>query len=360
MTTVTSTRTTPAGVTDLPTLPSLASTRTRCATTASATASDAAHAVGTEFRAIGATVRLLTTDPRALAPATDLLRRHLEALDLAASRFRLDSEVSRLAAAAADGPAHLYASPVLAGSVRAALHAARITHGLVDPTVGAAVVVSGYDADIDVVRARRGPSGTATGTGTPAPGWRTVTIEPNGLLTVPRGCLLDLGASAKAHAADVVADQLAAHLPGGFLVNLGGDIALSGDSPLDGWSVAVERPDPSDGHVGPARQVVVLASGQGIATSSTRLRTWPGADGEARHHIVDPRTGRTAPAHWAQVTCVAATALEANAASTAAVVLGADAPEWLTAHGIPARLERVDGSVVHTPGWPDPSEEARR
>ena len=177
---------------------------------------------------------------------------------------------------------------------------------------------------------------------------------------MPRGCLLDLGASAKAHAADVVADRLAAHLPGGFLVNLGGDIALSGDTPLDGWSIAVERPDAPDGHVGPPRQVVVLASGQAIATSSTRLRTWPGADGEARHHIVDPRTGRTAPAHWAQVTCVAATALEANAASTAAVVLGADAPDWLTAHGIPARLERVDGSVVHTPGWPDPSEEARR
>ena len=357
MTTVTSTRTDPAGVTDLPTLPSLTSTHTRCATTTSSTVTDASDAVGSEFRAIGTTVRLLTTDPRALVPATGLLRRHLEALDLAASRFRLDSEVSRLAAAAADGPAHLHASPVLAGSVRAALHAARITHGLVDPTVGAALVVSGYDADIDVVRARRGPSGTATGAGVLVPGWRSVTIDHDGLLTVPRGCLLDLGASAKAHAADVVADRLAAHLPGGFLVNLGGDVALSGDTPLDGWSIAVDGPDD---HAAPARQVVVLVSGQGIATSSTRLRTWPGADGEAHHHIVDPRTGRTAPAHWAQVTCVAATALEANAASTAAVVLGADAPDWLTAHGIPARLERLDGSAVHTPGWPTPLEVAAR
>lgn len=341
------------GVADLPALPDLATSHDRCATPEPATVVRAADAVGTEFRAIGTTVRLLTTDPRALVPATDLLRRHLEALDLAASRFRLDSEVSRLATAAVDGPAHLHASPALAGSVRAALHAARITDGLVDPTVGAAVVVSGYDADIDVVRARRGPSGTATGTGAGVPGWRSVTIAPDGLLTVPQGCLLDLGASAKAYAADVVADRLAARLPGGFLVNLGGDVALSGDTPTGGWTIAVEGPHVPDG---PAPETVVLTSGQGVATSSTRLRTWPGADGNTRHHIVDPRTGATASAHWAQVTCVAATALEANAASTAAVVLGAAAPDWLTARGIPARLERLDGSVVHTPGWPEPGQ----
>jgi len=347
MTTLTTAPGGPAGVAALPTLPQRGPD---VATTTRSTA-PAADAVGTEFRAIGTTVRLLTTDPRSLAPATDLLRRHLEDLDLAASRFRVDSEVCRLADATGDGPAKLHASPVLAGSVRAALHAARITDGLVDPTVGAAVVVSGYDADIDVVRARRGPSGAATGAGAAVPGWQSVTIDPDGLLSVPRGCLLDLGASAKAHAADVVAARLAASLTGGFLVNLGGDIALSGDTPSDGWSIAV------DGSTAPGREVVALVSGQAIATSSTRLRTWPGADGDLRHHIVDPRTGRTAPALWAEVTCVAATALEANAASTAAVVLGAEAPDWLAAHGIPARLEHLDGRAVHTAGWPTPASE---
>ena len=347
MTTLTTAAGGPAGVADLPTLPH----REAAVATTTRSATPAADAVGTEFRAIGTTVRLLATNPDSLAPATDLLRRHLDALDLAASRFRLDSEVCRLAAAAVDGPAHVQASAVLAGSVRAALHAARITDGLVDPTVGAAVVVSGYDADIHVVRARSGPSGTATGAGAPVPGWQSVTIDPDGLLSVPRGCLLDLGSSAKAHAADVAAARMAARLPGGFLVNLGGDIALSGDTPRDGWSISV------DGSTAPGREVVALVSGQAIATSSTRLRTWPGADGELRHHIVDPRTGRTAPAHWAEVTCVAASALEANAASTAAVVLGADAPDWLAAHGIPARLEGLDGRAVHTPGWPTPASE---
>lgn len=352
MTTLTTTTGTAAGVATLPMLPVLRGARLDRAAGDLAGAPDAADAVGTEFRAIGTTVRLLATDPRSLAPATDLLRAHLEALDLAASRFRLDSEVCRLAAAAVDGPARVQASPVLAGAVRAALHAARITGGLVDPTVGAAVVVSGYDADIDVVRARRGPSGSATGAGAAVPGWRSVTIDAGGVLSVPRGCLLDLGAGAKAHAADVAASRMAARLPGGFLVNLGGDLALSGDTPRGGWSISV------DGTTAPGREVVALVSGQAVATSSTRLRTWRGTGGELRHHIVDPRTGRTAPAHWAEVTCVAATALEANAASTAAVVLGAEAPHWLAAHGIPARLEHLDGRAVHTAGWPTAAREA--
>ena len=360
MTAIVTTASTFTGVAGLPTLPTVVRPRKRWATARPASTTPASDVVGTEFRALGTTVRLVVTDARALGPATEVLRGHLDALDRAASRFRADSEVSRLAVAAADGPARVHASPELAGAVRAALHAARITHGLVDPTVGGAVVASGYDADIDVVRARpaaeNGVNPTASGAVADphVPGWRTVTITPDGLLGVPRGCLLDLGASAKAYAADVVADRLARTLPGGFLVNLGGDIALSGDTPRDGWAVAVEAPP---GAMPPVRQVLVLGAGQAVATSSTRLRAWTTADGERHHHIVDPRTGRTAPAYWGQVTCVGATALEANAASTAAVVLGPDAVTWLVGLGVPARLERLDGSAVHTPGWPGPNPE---
>jgi thiamine biosynthesis lipoprotein len=54
------------------------------------------------------------------------------------------------------------------------------------------------------------------------------------------------------------------------------------------------------------------------------------------------------------VSCAGASALEANAASTAAIVLGPDAPAWLQAHGIPARLDRADGGVALTCGWPAP------
>jgi thiamine biosynthesis lipoprotein len=308
---------------------------------------------GTRFEAIGTTIRLVVTDPAVLDEATAEVRDHLDALDLAVSRFRPDSEVSRLARAAERGPASTLASPTFAGSLRAALRTARLTGGLVDPTVGRAVESTGYDADMELVRRR--PAGDARpGPGASVPGWRSVTIDPvTDRVEVPQGCLLDLGASAKAHAADVLARRLADRLPGGFLVNLGGDIALSGEAPDGGWQVAV------DDVTGATLQVVGLVSGQGIATSSTRHRTWSDGDGGTRHHILDPRTGRTADATWDQVTCVAADALEANAASTAAVVLGEDAPEWLRANGIPARLDGPD-RVVTTWGWPDPSQRSQR
>lgn len=307
--------------------------------------------VGTSFSAIGTTVRLVVTEPDALAEAAALTREHLAVLDRAASRFRPDSEVSRLARAAAHGPASVVASPVLAGCVRAALRAARLTDGLVDPTVGRAVEHSGYDEDLAVVRSRAVAGPRRWPPAAEVQGWRSVSIDPvTDRVGVPRGCLLDLGATAKAHAADVLAELLAARLPGGVLVNLGGDIAFGGPSPDGGWQVGVEDAE------GQVVQVLALRVGQAVATSSTRLRTWATPDGGTRHHIVDPRTGITASAAWAQVTCVGATALEANAASTAAVVLGEDAPAWLEANGVPARLD--DGHrVVTISGWPETEQE---
>jgi thiamine biosynthesis lipoprotein len=297
---------------------------------------------------------VLATDPQAIAQAERIARRDLADLDAAASRFRPDSEVSMLASRAGEGEVSTFVSPVLADYLSAALHAARITDGLVDLTVGRALEASGYDADIDEVRRRPPLAVGAACTLRPAhrvPGWESVRFdETTRHLTVPAGTLLDLGASAKAHAADRIASALAdrpSTLPGGFLVNLGGDIATSGPLPEGGWPIGVED---AGGRVVQA----VLGCGQAFATSSTRRRTWVVGDGH-RHHIVDPRTGLTAPSVWAQVTCAGATALEANAASTAAIVLGPSAPEWLARHGIPARLDAVDaldGGIVTTPGWP--------
>ncbi|KQU69410.1 FAD:protein FMN transferase [Phycicoccus sp. Root101] len=307
------------------------------------------------FDAIGTHHHLIVTRPETLGAAIAIARDHLGDLDAAVSRFRPDSEVSSLARRR-DG-AHAHVSPVFAASLAAALRTARLTDGLVDPTVGAAVIASGYDADLAEVRARssRPPrlGGARSRTrdaraAVAVPGWRSVELD-QGMrrVRVPAGTVLDLGASAKAQAADTIATLLAARLEGGFLVNLGGDLAVSGELPQDGWQVGVE------GTGGEVRQVVA-SHGQALATSSTGRRTWT-QDGEPRHHIVDPRTGFTAPVVWEQVTCAGASALEANAASTAAIVLGAEAPAWLAARGIPARLDPADGGpVVTTPGWPEP------
>lgn len=300
------------------------------------------------FRAIGTTNSVLVTRPEVLADAVLVAQRHLREVDRAVSRFRPDSEVSLLAARARRAPAEAFVSPTFAAYLEAALRVARLTGGLVDPTVGSALAAEGYDGDLDLVRSRHGFHQVRVAG---VPRWHSVHLNVSGRrVAVAPGTLLDLGASAKAYAADRIAARLAETLPGGFAVNLGGDVAVSGELPEHGWAVGIE--DAS----GATRQVVT-STGQAIATSSTQLRVWDTDDGP-RHHIVDPRTGRTAPVVWSQVSCAAATCLEANAASTAAIVLGADAPAWLTAQGVPARLETPGGRVVTTPGWPDEASRA--
>lgn len=302
------------------------------------------------FRAISSVHTIVATDPTAAAPAARVAQDYLAALDQAVSRFRPDSEVSLLAARARRGPASAFVSPIFADHLQTALRMARATGGLVDPTIGAAVVASGYDADIDAVRARRFPHPDTRRAA--VPGWGSVHFSAaTRRVTVRRGTLLDLGATAKAYAADVLAALLPAPLPGGFLVDLGGDIAIAGETPPAGWQIGIED---ARGQI----LQVVASTGQAVATSSTQLRRWTSTSGE-RHHIVDPRTGLTAGATWAQVTCTAPTAVEANAAATAAIVLGPDAPAWLERQGFAARLDSVDGRTVMTPGWPRPHLEHR-
>jgi len=306
-----------------------------------------AEPVEAHFDAIGTTNRIIATDQTALATAVGLAKDYLSDLDRAVSRFRDDSEVSRLAATAANGTTWCWGSPLFLDHLDAALRAARLSDGLVDFTVGSAMVAAGYDTDLEAVRAR--PGFTLRLEGVRVPGWESVGRTSDGRITTPRGTVLDFGSTAKARAADVIARRLALTLPGGFLVNLGGDIAPSGTAPAGGWRIGVEAAD------GSVLQVVSVTN-QGVATSSTQLRRWQ-TDAGTVHHIIDPRTGRPAPLTWAQVTCIAADTLEANTASTAALVLGEDAPDWLIRKGVAARLDRPDGSVTFTPGWPRPEAE---
>ena len=139
-----------------------------------------------------------------------------------------------------------------------------------------------------------------------------------------------------------------------MLVSLSGDMAISGRVPEGGWRVRVA--DDHRAGDGAPGQTVTLASG-GLATSGTTVRTWrvlptAGVDPAAVHHILDPWTGLPAEAAWRTVSVAAATCLDANIATTAAIVMGAKALRWLTARKLPARLVRADGSVVVLGGWP--------
>lgn len=293
------------------------------------------------FRAWSSTMRLVVEDDRALAPAVEDLVAMLGRVDRAASRFRADSALS-VANSRAGRP-----SPVpslLADVVLAALDAARRTGGAVDPTVGRSLAGLGYDRDITVIGSDIAPHPT------PAGRWRAVRVDRRvGLLTVPFGSALDLGATAKAWTADRAARTLAARYDTGVLVELGGDVAVAGHRP-GGWVLSVAEREGADG------QKIVLHSG-GVATSTTTVRAWR-QGGTHVHHIVDPRTGRPADGPWRTATVAADTAYDANVASTAAIVLGERAADWLTDHGFAARLVARDGSVTTTAGWPAPLLEA--
>jgi len=176
-------------------------------------------------------------------------------------------------------------------------------------------------------------------------GWRALELDRDrNRVRVPRGVRLDLGATAKALAADR-AVHAATRGGLGALVNLGGDIAMGGPPPSPGWTVHVT----DDHRDGPAArgQTVCLQSG-GLATSSTTVRRW----GTRSHHVVDPATGLPAGSPWRTASVAAATCVDANIASTAAIVRGADALDWLAANKLPARLVDHTGEVVMVAGWP--------
>ena len=183
----------------------------------------------------------------------------------------------------------------------------------------------------------------------PVPGWQQVQLDYDGRrVRLERGAELDLGATAKAWAADRCAELIAGQTGFGVLVSLGGDMAVAGQPPAGGWKVRV-----TDDHAAPASaagQTVTITSG-GLATSSTTVRAWT-AGGRQVHHIIDPSTGEPAQSCWRTVSVAAGTCTDANIASTAAIIRGAAAPGWLAEAGLPARLVRPDGTVETTGGWP--------
>jgi thiamine biosynthesis lipoprotein len=309
-----------------------------------------ATVLGSSWRALGTSASVAVLGAGAHDAARAAVEAELRAIDAACSRFRDDSE---LAAVNASAGHRVRVSPLLVEALEVALRAARLTEGLVDPTVGGALVVAGYDRDFHRVRGSRLRRLRAARVA----GWHVVELDrAAGTVRVPAGVRLDLGATAKALAADrAVRGALAATDGAGVLVNLGGDVATAGDPPVGGWPVRL-----ADSHrAGPdaGGQVVTIAGG-GLSTSSTTVRRWRRRGGEA-HHIVDPRSGAPAAEHWRTVSVAAASCVDANIASTAAIVLGRAAVEWLQERGLPARLVTPAGGERFTAGWPvAPSEAA--
>ncbi|MDT4892747.1 MAG: FAD:protein transferase [Pseudonocardiales bacterium] len=288
-------------------------------------------------KAWSCTVRLVVDDQRALRRAATDLEMLLASVDAAASRFRADSALS-VANARAGRPTAI--PKILVHLVGAALDAAQVTDGAVDPTVGRQLEALGYDRDFAAIKdvpPARHPRRAE---------WREVRLDREvGLLTVPAGVALDLGATAKAFVADLAARSLHHRYDTPVLVELGGDLAVAGARP-DGWLVSVAERENDPG------QLVSLRYG-GLTTSTTTIRRWQQGN-RTVHHLLDPRTGAPADTCWRTASVYAETALAANTASTAAIVLGDRAQSWLDQRGIASRLVGVDGTVTTTGAWPTP------
>ena len=277
--------------------------------------------------------------PEALPAARVIMDAIVEDVTRAASRFEPDSELSRLNLLQGQWCS---VSELFLDMIVVAMRAAAQSDGLVDPTIGLLVEHHGFPPPSPLSdRPRESPLIRRV----VRSDWRSLEVDPvRARIRLPAGLHLDLGAVGKAYAADLIAESINSALDVPVLVGLGGDLAAVGIDPHGpGWPVVVlERADDLTG------QSINVTDG-GLATSSTQVRSAPGLDVT---HIVDPRTARPAVAHWRTVTVAAATCVEANTASTAAIIRGEGAITWLRALGLPARLIDRHGHVVRVGAWP--------
>ncbi len=328
--------------------------------------------VSAQFAAWGGLSVVAVTRPEALEAAVGVVRRLVDAVDLACSSFRGDSELARLNAAAG---APVQVSELLIEYLRAGLRAAELTGGDVDPTVGEALVALGFIGSGRDHRADghgdRAPSPEDPATRHAAharrdgdralrfelcavPGYRAIELDDGaGTVRLARGVRLDLGATAKALAADQAAAAVCRETGTGVLVSLSGDLSIAGPPPRGGWRVRVTDDHRSDERA--PGQSISLRSG-GLATSSTAVRVH--TRGRQRlHHVIDPATGVPAATRLRTVSVAAASCLDANIASTAALVRGERAVGWLEDLRLPSRLVGLDGTVRHVAGWPSEDED---
>jgi thiamine biosynthesis lipoprotein len=291
------------------------------------------------FSAMGCEVQLLVEGPVSLLEHG---RRRIAELERRWSRFDPASEISRLNGA--DG-ALCVVSPETFGLIDRAVHAWWSTGGRFDPTVLGDVVRAGYDRSFN--RLERDQTVAPTSDLTTGCGGITL-VRSASAIALPRSVGFDPGGIGKGFAADLVALELSEAGAAGALVNLGGDVRVTGRL-LDGrpWTVAVEHPDPDR----PAVAVAGLASGA-VATSSRSRRTWK-VGGRAAHHLIDPSTGSPAAGDVVSATVVAGECWHAEVLAKSALIAGTDGLKLVASAGADGLAVLSDDRVLTTEGFAD-------
>ncbi|MDQ6697001.1 MAG: FAD:protein FMN transferase [Actinomycetota bacterium] len=292
------------------------------------------------FRAMGTDVEIIVVGhPDLAAELVQRARSRVDQLEQRWSRFLPDSEVSLLNRCAG---ATVTVSDETVVLVRVAIEAWRLSGGSVDPTVLGALIRAGYDRSFDELGTDPDPVSSWL-----LPGCGDIAVDGNAV-RMPAGTGFDPGGIGKGLAADVVAGEMMQGGADGVCVNLGGDLRVIGAAPqAGGWTVAVEHPwsDAAVAHVG-------LADGA-LATSTTLRRTWR-VDGEVRHHLIDPATGRPSDTDLTSVTVVAGTAWVAEVLAKAVLLRGSAHPFDLVG-GLSVDALAVDdrGRIAVSDGFPD-------
>jgi thiamine biosynthesis lipoprotein len=290
------------------------------------------------FRAMNTEIELRTVDPvfgAYLGAAAQIISR----VEGRFSRFRADSELSRLNARVRD---RVHVSGEMRSLLAAAKRLHDVTHGAFDPSILPELEANGYDRSFELITGE----GAMYADVFAVHGFDDVEIDQEqGTVALPRGMRLDLGGIGKGWAVDRAAEVLAPCRD--FLVNAGGDVFASGnDGYHDGWSASVEHP-----LTGNTVSVVVLRN-QALATSTTARRHWMSA-GTRRHHLIDPRTGMSSQSGVASASVIAATTVEADVFAKTALLLGvAEGREFLESVASPGLFVLDDGTAHATAGWP--------
>lgn len=270
-------------------------------------------------RTMGTTYNVIVVGPgekqlEVLGPA---IQARLDELEARYSTWDDASELSELNRAPADE--WVPASAELCAVLEDALAISRFSDGAFDPTIGPLVQLWGF-ASNSTLSSRPGPA--LVDDAMAKVGYRRLQVDcDNTRVRKSANVSVDLSAYAKGYAADQIGQLLLSAGITGFLVEVGGEVAVHGGRGNgEPWRVAVEAPDAAS-----ARPIGVIrpASRAGIATSGD-YRNFHEIDGERYSHIVDPRTGYPVRHATAAVTVVAEFAAEADAWATALLVLGSE------------------------------------
>lgn len=274
-------------------------------------------------------------------PLLGLVGRRLDELERRWSRFLPDSEISGLNAAAGQ-PRRVSSDTVRL--VEALVQAWHATDGAFDPTLLGALVGLGYAQSRSDATLRTSLAADVRPSGRPD---RILLEAAHRIVQLPAGTAIDAGGMGKGLAADLIVDELLAAGAHGALVEIGGDLRVAGTSPDDGgWPIDVRSAVGAD-------DVRVTLSAGGVATSSSRLRTWTdAATGIERHHLVDPRTLQSTGEDVVGCTVIAGSAAWAEAFTKVAFVDGASAAiDRYDRFGLAARVTTETGTIHHSTAW---------